>query len=122
MPAQSRAQRRRTNTRQQRPSASAKPRIYEAPADDTTVAEEISEDVAVPAVAPTVIGTTTTTLTPSTSSRVARRMRTRAAPEPVDYTKDYRDTARDLRLIALWSILLCVGMFALYFAQANGMF
>ena len=121
MPAQSRAQRRRTNTRQQRPSASTKPRIYDVPADDITLAEQITEDVAIPAVAPTATDTTTT-LTPSTSSRVARRMRTRAAPEPVDYTKDYRDTARDLRLIALWSILLFVGMFALYFARANGMF
>jgi hypothetical protein len=37
------------------------------------------------------------------------------AVEPVDYSKDYAAVRHDLRRIALWSVLLFVGMVALYF-------
>jgi len=47
------------------------------------------------------------------STRSIRRTSTRPAPEPVDYTKDYTAARSDLRWIALWSVLLFVGMLAL---------
>ena len=122
MPAQSRAERRRANTRQQqqpRPATTAKPRIYDAVANTTAIANELSLEttkLAAPEVpvmtAPTAVG----------GSKVARRLRNRAAPEPVDYTKDIRDASRDLRLIALWAVLMFVAMLALYFARARGLF
>jgi hypothetical protein len=34
----------------------------------------------------------------------------------VDYSKDYSAARRDLRWIALWSVLLAVGMIALKFS------
>lgn len=37
------------------------------------------------------------------------------APAPVDYSLDYAYVRRDLRRIALWSVLLFVGMVAIYF-------
>lgn len=121
MPAQSRAQRRRANTRQQpysAPRSYAEPKIYPSP--DTGEATDLlpetvlesASDVAVP----TIVATS------ASSSRVAKRLRTRSAPEPIDYTKDYRDVAKDLRLIAIWSVLLFIAMFGLYFARTNGLF
>lgn len=126
MPAQSRAQRRRANTRQQ-PNAAPKnnptPKVYDAPnTGETQVLAEtmVDSSVEVPTIAmPTA---TATTATSASNSRVARRLRTRVAPEPVDYTKDYRDVAKDLRLITIWSVLLFAAMFGLYFARANGLF
>lgn len=110
MPAQSRAQRRRANaaTQQRRPGA---PKTYETPALPT---EAVETPVAPVAVAPA--------STPASASRVARRLRTARAPEPIDYAKEYGFVARDLRLIALWTVLLFVAMAALYFARSNGMF
>ena len=35
--------------------------------------------------------------------------------DPPDYTRDYADVARDLRLIAIISVILFAGMFALSF-------
>ena len=35
--------------------------------------------------------------------------------EPVDYSRDYAAVRRDLWRIALWAVLLFVGMAALYF-------
>jgi hypothetical protein len=37
------------------------------------------------------------------------------AVEPVDYSKDYASVRHDLRRIAIWALLLFVGMVALYF-------
>lgn len=108
MPAQSRAQRRRANTRQQTTSA-PKPRIYTSQDETPVLVEQAPVEVA-------------SVAAPTSNSRVARRLRTRTASEPVDYTKDYRDATKDLRLIAIWSGLLFVAMFALYFAHVNGMF
>jgi hypothetical protein len=45
-----------------------------------------------------------------------RRVLTRAAPAPVDYTADYAAVRVDLRWIAIWTALLFVAMFALYFS------
>lgn len=50
------------------------------------------------------------------SARTARRVISRAAPEPVDYTADYGAARRDLRWIAIWTVLLFVAMFALKFS------
>ncbi|KAB8141932.1 hypothetical protein F8S13_17530 [Chloroflexia bacterium SDU3-3] len=111
MPAQSRAQRRRANAaaQQRRPSA---PQPYET-------AELAADQVATPT-APLAAAAPA----PAASSRVARRLRSGTArtPEPIDYTKEYGFVASDLRLIALWTVLLFVAMFALYFARSNGMF
>jgi hypothetical protein len=46
-------------------------------------------------------------------ARGARRLTPRPAPEPVDYTDDYKAVRRDLQWIAIWTILLLVGMIAL---------
>lgn len=48
---------------------------------------------------------------------VARQQPRRPARviEPVDYSKDYAAVRRDLQRIALWGVLLFVGMTALYF-------
>jgi hypothetical protein len=43
----------------------------------------------------------------------ARRLTPRPAPEPIDYTEDYKAVRRDLRWIAIWTILLLVGMIVL---------
>lgn len=115
MPAQSRAQRRRANTRQQpyTPSQNViRPKVYGDSVDGEITA---LPEATVQAVAEVPVGA------PS-SSKVARRLRTRSAPEPVDYSKDYRDVGKDLRLIALWSVLLFVVMVGLFFARANGLF
>jgi hypothetical protein len=37
----------------------------------------------------------------------------RPAPEPVDYTPDYAAARRDLRWIALWSVILFAAMIVL---------
>jgi hypothetical protein len=53
------------------------------------------------------------------ASRVARpnrRVLTRPAPEPVDYSADYAAVRVDLRWIAIWTALLFIAMFALYFS------
>jgi len=55
----------------------------------------------------------------SAASRVARpnrRVLTRPAPEPVDYSADYAAVRVDLRWIAIWTALLFIAMFALYFS------
>jgi hypothetical protein len=39
----------------------------------------------------------------------------RPAPKPVDYSQDYAFVRRDLKRIAIWSSLLIVGMFVIYF-------
>jgi hypothetical protein len=47
------------------------------------------------------------------AARTTRRVLSRPAPEPIDYSKEYADVRRDLRWIALWSVLLFAGMIAL---------
>lgn len=59
-------------------------------------------------------GTTKKTTT-GTSTRTHQRRSVRAAPPPVDYSDDYAFVSRDLKHIALWSMLLFVGMFGVYF-------
>jgi hypothetical protein len=41
---------------------------------------------------------------------------TRPAPEPIDYSQDYTAARRDLRWIALWTVLLFGAMLALKFS------
>jgi hypothetical protein len=53
---------------------------------------------------------------PARTARTNRRVLTRAAPEPVDYSADYAAVRVDLRWIAIWTALLFVAMFALYFS------
>jgi hypothetical protein len=106
MPPQSRAQRRRQSARQQsRPQA---PRAVSAEAANTpSIGETISLDppkMAAPASAP------------ARPNRPNRRVLTRAAPEPVDYSADYAAVRVDLRWIAIWTVLLFIAMFALYFS------
>jgi hypothetical protein len=48
--------------------------------------------------------------------RTNRRVLSRPAPEPVDYTEDYASVRTDLRWIAVWTALLFIAMFALYFS------
>jgi hypothetical protein len=50
------------------------------------------------------------------AARPNRRVLTRPAPEPVDYTADYAAVRVDLRWIAIWTALLFIAMFALYFS------
>jgi hypothetical protein len=50
------------------------------------------------------------------SARPNRRVLTRPAPEPVDYSADYAAVRVDLRWIAIWTVLLFIAMFALYFS------
>ncbi len=56
-----------------------------------------------------------TKATTGTSTRTQQRRSVRAAPPPVDYSDDYAFVSRDLKHIALWSILLFAGMFGVYF-------
>jgi hypothetical protein len=50
------------------------------------------------------------------TARTNRRVLTRAAPAPIDYTADYAAVRVDLRWIAIWTVLLFIAMFALYFS------
>jgi len=102
MPAQSRAQRKRQGARQQ-------PQTRRTTASISTPFAE--GDVA--STGPTVRIETPPASVAARSNRPIRRTSTRPAPEPVDYSKDYLAARRDLRWIALWSVLLFVGMFAL---------
>jgi hypothetical protein len=107
MPPQSRAQRRRQSARQQsRPQAPNA--VSNAAASSTpSTGETIALDP------PTMAAPTSA---PARPARTNRRVLTRAAPEPVDYTADYADARTDLRWIAIWSGLLFLVMFALYFS------
>jgi hypothetical protein len=115
MPAQSRSQRKRQAARQQnqtrRPPAPISSPEVESDAPTTPTAPTA------PTTGPTVrLATPTPTSTASVASRANRSVRrpsTRPAPEPVDYSKDYTAARRDLRWIALWSVLLFACMFVL---------
>jgi len=63
------------------------------------------------------MGTTTPLETPAARpARSNRRVLSRPAPEPVDYTGDYTAARRDLRWIALWTVILFAAMVALRFS------
>ena len=107
MPPQSRAQRRRQSARQQnRPQA---PNVVntETASSPPSIGETISLD-------PPVMAAPTSTV--ARTARPNRRVLTRPAPEPVDYSADYAAVRTDLRWIAIWTALLFVAMFALYFS------
>ncbi|MBC8162427.1 MAG: hypothetical protein H7Z42_14550 [Roseiflexaceae bacterium] len=111
MPAPSRAQRRRSNTRA---SSVGTPKIYNTPPIapiDSPIREAI-------ATAPAASAAPVTT----PSSRVAGRLKARKAPEPIDYAKEYRDVAKDMRQILFWAGLLFATMIALYFARQANLF
>lgn len=106
MPPHSRAQRKRQVPRQQpRPAGSAP--VAPEPVD-VVVSDLTIEGLAAGVQPGNAAGV------PST--RTTRRMRTRVAPAPVDYTSDYSDARKDLRLITLWAVLLFIAMFALKFS------
>ena len=107
MPPQSRAQRRRQTARQQQqrrpnPVAPSAEAVRETATTGPTVV--LDSAPAVPA-APV-----------RAASRNQRRVLSRAAPEPVDYSADYAAVRRDLRWIALWTVLLFGAMIVLSFS------
>jgi hypothetical protein len=108
MPPQSRAQRRRQAARQQqsRPKAPSVVSAEAAPSAPT-MGETIPLDP------PTMAAPTSV---PPRAVRSNRRVLTRPAPEPVDYSADYAAVRTDLRWIAIWTGLLFIAMFALYFS------
>jgi hypothetical protein len=105
MPSQSRAQRRRQATRQQQQQRRPSPPVPSAPALNETAST-----------GPTIALDTEAPAAPRPAARGTRRVLSRTTPEPVDYTKDYEAVGRDLRWIALWTILLFVAMIALKFS------
>ncbi|HEU4324082.1 MAG TPA: hypothetical protein VFS21_13110 [Roseiflexaceae bacterium] len=111
MPPHSRAQRKRQAPRQQpRPAGSAPvaPEPVDVDISDLTMeglAGGVQPGYAVSAPAGS-----------AAASKAARRTRTRVAPAPVDYTSDYADARKDLRLIVLWAALLFIAMIALKFS------
>jgi hypothetical protein len=107
MPSQSRAQRRRQATRQQQQQQQRRP---SSPAPS---AEALRETVST---GPTIALDTQAPAAPRPAARGTRRVLSRPTPEPVDYTKDYQAVGRDLRWIALWTVLLFVAMIALKFS------
>jgi len=102
MPPHSRAQRRRQATRQQRRPATPAPNV-EAVGQAANTGTTTALDAHVSAAS-------------RQPARQQRRVLSRTAPEPVDYSKDYSAARRDLRWIALWSVLLAAGMIALKFS------
>ena len=107
MPPQSRAQRRRQSARQQSRPQAPNAVNTEAASSAPSIGETIQLDP--PAM-------TSPTSATSRSARPNRRVLTRPAPEPVDYSADYAAVRIDLRWIAIWTALLFVAMFALYFS------
>ena len=107
MPPQSRAQRRRQSARQ--PSRPQAPGTVsaEAASSDPSIDEAISLD---PLTMASLASATARAVRPN------RRVLTRPVPAPVDYSADYAAVRVDLRWIAIWTGLLFVAMFALYFS------
>jgi hypothetical protein len=119
MPPQSRAQRRRQAARQQQqPRRSAPPRNPDVGRGlPTTEADETAATgptIALGTPAPVAGGSRRIEGRPA--ARTTRRVLSRPAPEPVDYSKDYAAVRRDLRWIAIWTVLLFVAMVALKFS------
>lgn len=111
MPPQSRAQRRRQAARQQgRTGAPGGGAARQQGRATSAPAGAASQP---PSTAPTVPLAESASARPA---RPARRVISRTAPEPVDYTKDYNAVRRDMRWIALWTVLLFVAMIALKFS------
>ena len=114
MPPHSRAQRRRQAARKQgRPAASASSAeaASRAPSTGATVPLAPPERAESRAARPA-----PPERAEPRAARPARRVLTRPAPEPIDYSKDYTAVRRDLRWIALWTVLLFVGMLVLRFS------
>ncbi|GAB4214826.1 MAG: hypothetical protein OHK0022_53960 [Roseiflexaceae bacterium] len=110
MPPHSRAQRKRQAPRQQpRPAGSA-------PAAPEPVDVDVSDLTMEGLAAGVQPGYAVSAPAGAASTRTNRRMRTRTQPAPVDYTSDYSDARRDLRMITLWAALLFIAMFALKFS------
>ncbi len=117
MPPQSRAQRRRQAARQQQqsrrpappPAPEAGMGLPDAEADNTA-ATGSTIALGAPAVGEA------RRMESRPAARSTRRVLSRPAPEPIDYSKEYADVRRDLRWIALWSLLLFAGMIALKFS------
>ena len=110
MPPQSRAQRRRQSARQQgRPQAPSA-----VSAESASSAPSIDEIISLDP--PTMAAPAAPTSATARTARPNRRVLTRPAPEPVDYSADYAAVRVDLRRIAIWTALLFVAMFALYFS------
>src|SRR5690349_9431544 len=111
MPPQSRAQRRRQAARQQQSRPKAPSVVTaEAAASAPSMGETIPLD------APTIAAPTQSGAAPR-APRASRRVLTRPAPEPIDYSADYAAVRVDLRWIAIWTVLLFIAMFALYFSH-----
>lgn len=98
MPPQSRSQRRRQATRQ--PGRGSPP---------PTASRATSAN-------PATLNSENEAPEPRAVRQQTRRVVSRFTPEPVDYSKDYSAVRRDLRWIALWTLLLFVGMIALKFS------
>ena len=104
MPPQSRSQRRRQAARQQQQRRPTPPApSVEAASQPASTGPTIALDPAPPVAAPR-------------APRAQRRVLSKLAPEPVDYSADYTAVRRDLRWIALWTVLLFVAMIALRFS------
>ena len=117
MPPQSRAQRRRQAARQQQQSRRpAPPRNPEAEGGlpDAEAGDAVATGPTIALGAPAVGEARRVESRPA--ARTTRRVLSRPAPEPIDYSKEYADVRRDLRWIALWSVLLFAGMIALKFS------
>ena len=117
MPPQSRAQRRRQAARQQQQSRRpAPPRAPEVGKElpDAEAGDAVAAGTTIALGAAAVGEARRMEVRPAT--RTNRRVLSRPAPEPVDYSKEYADVRRDLRWIALWSVLLFAGMIALKFS------
>lgn len=114
MPPQSRAQRKRQAARQQ-----SRPKAPNAVNTEAAISAP-TMDEAIPLDAPPLAAPAAGIPTPAGAApRVARpnrRVLTRPAPEPVDYSADYAAVRVDLRWIAIWTALLFIAMFALYFS------
>ena len=116
MPPQSRAQRRRQTARQQQQSRRPTPPQNldsgsQAPAVEAEEAAATGATIALGSSTPVVGEARRNEGRPA--ARTNRRVLSRTAPEPLDYSKEYSAVRRDLRWIALWTVLLFVAMIAL---------
>jgi hypothetical protein len=118
MPPQSRAQRRRQAARQQQSRRPAPPRNPESgrepPVTEAGETAVTGPTIALDAPAPVIGEARRSESRPAARSN--RRVLSRPAPEPVDYSNEYAAVRRDLRWIALWTVLLFAAMIALKFS------
>jgi hypothetical protein len=116
MPPHSRPQRKRQAPRQQPRPAGTQPALNPSslePGDISLAA--LAQGAAEPGYRASATPAISDSLSPA--NRGARRPQRRSPQlEPVDYTPDYDAARRDLRWIAIWSVLLFVAMVALKFS------